>query len=230
MASARITYNDKTNNVSDPDNVKKFQSADANQLKDAINQHADDLDLLLAALGINEGTSSIGEFVSLQVLQAAYPDGADGSYAIINDGIGTTPQVATYNDGSNEWETPAPDAPIVYVANLAALPGTGTASKLYLALDSGLFYYWNNAQYNVAGGQTSDSPIKYITNNSINWRTIKGEGNLGAGFQVGDQVYHRIASEKRLITGFILDTDITLPDDIGDTAKFERYPDQKALL
>lgn len=230
MASKRPTYPVKTNDPGASDATRKFFATEANENREIFQDHADSIDLLLAALGINEGVSSIGEFISLVVLQAAYPSGADGSYAVINDGLGTTPQVATYNGTSGLWETPTPDDPIIWVANAAALPGTGVANKLYVALDSGTLYYWNAGQYKTAGGTTAAPKIVYIANNNTNWRVFKGEGNVGAGLELGDEVNHRIVADKRLVVGFILDTNITLPADFEDANKFERYIDTNAML
>ena len=230
MASKRPTYPTKTNNPSDSDDIRKFKATEANEIKDVLIDHAESIDALLAALGINEGTNSIGEFETLSILQAAYPDGADGSYAIINDGLGSTPQVAVYNDTSGLWETPTPDDPIIWVSSSSALPATGTANKVYVALDSGTLYYWDGSDYSIAGGATVTQRIVFITNNGTNWRTIKGENNTSGSFEIGDEINHRITADKRLVVGFVLSTDLTLPADFDDSAKFEKYIDQKAML
>ncbi|MEX0274298.1 MAG: hypothetical protein AB3N16_07970 [Flavobacteriaceae bacterium] len=229
MASRRVTYKFKTNNPADPTDVRKFLATEANEVKEAINGHAEDIDRLLAALGINEGTKSIGEFETLAVLQAAYPDGAGDSYAIINDGIGT-PQVATYNSGTGQWEVATPDDPLIWVADHASLPNPGTANRLYVTLDTGAMYYWASGNYTVAGGTPPESKIKWIANSGRNWRVFKAEANNGAGLEIGDEVNHRMVAEKRLVVGYILDPSLTLPADFTDPAKFERYIDTKPML
>lgn len=153
MAAPRLTYPDKTNNASDPDSIKKWHATEANLVKTTVNVHADLLDNLLNALGINEANINLGTFSNLSILNAAYPDGPEnvGDYAIIHDGSSATPQIAVYNSGTTQWEITGAIDPIIWVANASALPGTGTANKLYIALDSGVIKYWDEGQYKEAG-------------------------------------------------------------------------------
>ncbi|NYJ27531.1 hypothetical protein [Allomuricauda sp. ARW1Y1] len=220
MSVLRITYPTKTNNPSDPDSVRKFQFNDANDLKAAVNNHADNLDQLLQAVGITEGTNSIGVFVSLSILQAAYPNGANGSYAVIDDGQGGTPNVATYNNGTSLWELSTPDESIIWVSNQAALPGTGISQKLYIALDTGTFYYWTGSQYETAGPSV-EVVVKYIQNNGRYFKTEKGYGNSGSGHEENDIVegWHDNVNRDRWSRGVIIGTPVTLPADFDDQAK-----------
>jgi hypothetical protein len=230
MASKRPTYPTKTNNPADPENVRKFLATEANEISEVLEDHAFNIDLLLAALGINEAITSLGEFISLEVLQAAYPDGAEGSYAVINDGLGGTPQVATYNEGTELWEMATPDAMIIWISTVSALPGTGVANKLYVALDTGIMYYWSTDQYVTTGGSAPVQKIVWIVNNSRSWRTIKGETNVGSGFEIGDEIDTRMVPEKRLVKGYVLNPSLTLPADFMNSAKFEKYIDTGAHL
>lgn len=194
MSALRLTYPEKTNNPADADSIKKFFATEANEILEVTEDHAVLIDSILSALGLGGGTGSIGEFVSLAVLQAAYPDGAEGSYAVINDGMGTTPQVATYNESTNLWETATPDDPVIYVADMVSLPGTGTANKLYLAKDSGVIYYWEGGEYKIAGAQPPVSTLNtYIDINSsniaINQKVMgKKAGINGGSFFIGKAI------------------------------------------
>ena len=44
MSVLRITYPTKTNNPSDPDNVRRFQYSDANEAKTVANNHAENIE------------------------------------------------------------------------------------------------------------------------------------------------------------------------------------------
>ena len=194
MSVLRPTYPEKTNNPADADSIRKFYATEANEVHEVLDNHADELEDILDALGLSGGTNSLGEFVSLEVLQTAYPDGAEGSYAVINDGLGTTPQVATYNESTNLWETAVPDDPVIYVANMVSLPGTGTANKLYLAKDSGVIYYWEGGEYKIAGAQPPVSSLNtYIdinsTNIAINQKVMGRKAGINGGsFFIGTAI------------------------------------------
>lgn len=219
MAVLRPTYPTKTNDPSDPDNIRKFQADDANQLKAVAENHADNIETILAALGLNEGTNSIGSFVSLTVLNAAYPDGANGSYAIIDDGLGGTPAIALYNNVSGEWELADPDESIIWVADQGSLPVTGTAQKLYIALDSGNFYYWSGGEYQTAG-PTVSVVVKYIQNNGTYYRTEKGYGNSGSAHEQDDVIESWYDSNRdRWIRAVVLQGPLVLPGDFDDKDK-----------
>lgn len=229
MAVLKPTYPTKTNNPSDPANVRQFQYEDANELKSVGENHADHIETILAALGISEGTGSVGTFTSLTVLQAAYPTGANGAYAIIDDGLGGTPSVATFNEGTDLWELATPDESVIWVANQAALPGTGIANKLYVALDSGIIYYWDSGQYNTAGG-TVTVVTKYILNNGSQYKTEKGFGNIGTGFEVGDEIFYRDPTTKKRAVYYVKNGSLTLPADFSDTSKLDKYNESGPLL
>lgn len=222
MAVTKITYPTKSNVSTDPDNVRKFEHGDANEIKDVVNNNADEIQALLDSLGISVSSNFIGLFVSLAVLQAAYPNGANGSYAIIDDGLGGTPQVATYNDTTDLWEVSVADQSIIWVANQAALPGPGVSQKLYIALDSGAFYYWTGAQYETAG-PTVDVITKYIANNGGHYYTEKGYGNIGNGFEQGDVIRYRDPATKKLSFYYVEDPNLTLPADFADRVKLDKY-------
>lgn len=222
MEALRPTYPTKSNNPSDPDNIRKFLFGDANELKSVAENHADLIDTLMAALGLNEGTNSIGSFVSLGVLQAAYPDGAAGSYAIIDDGLGSTPAVATYNELTEIWELADPPEELVWVADQGSLPGTGVANRLYVALDSGAMYYWNSGEWKGAGSQGAVPIVRYIENNGVQYKTEKAFGKSGSAFEIDDIVEGWYDSNKqRWIRCVVLTPPLTLPGDFDSNKVFK---------
>ena len=164
----------------------------------------------------------MGTFVSLSILQAAYPNGANGSYAIIDDGQGGTPNVATYNGTSSLWELSTPDESIIWVSSQAALPGTGISQKLYIALDTGTFYYWTGSQYETAGPSV-EVVTKYILNNGSRYKTDKGYGNSGNNFETGDEIHYRHPSTKKRYIYYVKDGNLTLPADFSDRVKLDQY-------
>lgn len=218
MSVLKPTYSTKTNNPSDPESIRKWQYQDANEVKSVLVNHADNLDTILDALGISNGTNSIGSFVSLGVLQAAYPNGANGSYAIIDDGLGGTPAIAKYNVGTSQWELADPVESIIWVADQASLPVIGTAQKLYVALDTGNFYYWNVGTYQTAG-PTQEVVVKYIQNNGTYYRTEKAYGNIGNTHEADDVIEGWYDSNKeKWIRCVVITPPLTLPADF-DTNK-----------
>lgn len=221
-AALRLTYPFKSNNPGDPDNVKKFSFTDANDVKEVVADHATHIDNINQALGLTLPTLNLGTFQTLQILQAAYPDGEGTSYAVIDDGLGGTPQVATYNTGNSTWEVATPDDQIVFVANLAGLPATGVANRLYIALDSGAIRYWHSAEYQVAGGTTATvQRVRYVTQGANKYRVFKGDGNEGNGFEIGDKVDDWADTTKTVhYQGEVLDASLALPADFTDQAKF----------
>ena len=218
----KITYPTKTNNPSDAENIRKFQAIDANEVKTVVNNMATSVDQINDILGITQGSNSIGSFVSLTVLNAAYPDGADGAYAIIDDGQGGTPNIALYNAGGSVWELAVPDESIIWVANVGALPGTGISQKLYITLDSGDFYIWNGSSYDAAGPSVTVVST-YILNNGNRYLTQKGYGNVGTGFETGDTIQHRDAATMKMYFYYVKDGNLTLPADFSDFNKVDKY-------
>lgn len=153
MVAPRLTYPDKTNNSADPDLIKKFHATEANEIKSVVDGHADILDDLLIALGIDETSINLGTFLNLSILNAAHPDGPEnsGDYAIIHDGSSASQQVAKYNVSTSQWEIVGAVETVIWLANATELPGTGTVNKLYISLDSGVIKYWDEGQYKEAG-------------------------------------------------------------------------------
>ncbi|UOB16600.1 hypothetical protein [Abyssalbus ytuae] len=152
MAIEKITYPDKTNVQTDPDSIKKFFATEANEIKNKFNAAADQVDQILDILNIGSNRTNIGSFISLTVLQNSYPDGPENSndYAIIDDGI-SNPQVATYNSSSMLWEISGYQENIIFVANDPSLPTTGQPGKLYISLDAGNIWYWDEGIYKQSG-------------------------------------------------------------------------------
>ncbi|QQV89974.1 hypothetical protein M1M27_gp30 [Cellulophaga phage Ingeline_1] len=157
MANAlRPTWPTKTTNPADPLNVRTFQAIDANETSSVFHDHADKIDALLAALGLDTGSDSIGRFATLSILQAAYPDGANGSYAIIDDGLGGSLQVAEYNETTNLWVVSSGDSPIIFLTNLASRPDIGAENTMYLVKENSTIYYYDS-EWKIAGGTPSSS-------------------------------------------------------------------------
>jgi len=150
--SSRITYPDKSNNPSDPDNIRKYFASEADEVKAVINAHADEIEDILSQL-ISSPNPYYGRFTSLAVLEAAYPVGEVNAWAIIDLGAGVTPQIAAWDNIGAEWEIVGYTENIIFVANAASLPGTGVQGKSYITLDKDNLYLWYNSQYNLIGGK-----------------------------------------------------------------------------
>lgn len=151
-----ITYPDKTSNQNDPDEISKFRSSDANEIKNVVNQHKEKLNEIEDQL-ITSSNPFYGRFTSLAVLITAYPTGVLNAWAIIDAGVGVTPQIAAWDDVSNEWETSGASTNIVYVANTTELPQPGIVNIFYITTDLYEVRVWHNNQYYIVGPSTLQS-------------------------------------------------------------------------
>ena len=106
----------------------------------------------------------------------------NGSTDITINAVDATPRIAVSEKGiangvaslDSTGKVPSSQLPgyvddILEYANLAALPATGTAGILYVALDTNLLYRWSGTAYVLisSGAGVSDSAIKLQTTRSI---------------------------------------------------------------
>lgn len=128
--------------------VNRATEATAEDFEDlgrVTDNHADILDALTGAASPNK---NYGVFTTIALLEAAHPVGEANSYAIIDAGSGTTPQIATWNDVSNQWDLGAPNEYVIYSTNFASLPSPGVENKIYVTLDNFNLFTWKNGVYN----------------------------------------------------------------------------------
>ncbi|MDO6813827.1 hypothetical protein [Tenacibaculum soleae] len=120
--------------------------------------HANILDSLTGAASPNK---NYGVYTSLSLLEAAHPVGEPNSYAIIDVGSGTTPQIAIWNDTTNQWVIVTPNEYVIYVASFSNLPAPGVSNKIYITLNDFKSYIWQNSRYNILNNPPAPSiPIK----------------------------------------------------------------------
>ena len=141
----RLTYPTKDAN-SETDSVRKFFDGEANEIKNVIDDHADRIEELEASQPASENPY-YGRFTSLVLLQAAHPVGVENAFALIDAGVGTTPQVAAWDDEEEIWELAGYVNNLVSVSNYSALPPTGAADTLYITLDTMNAYLYVSVAY-----------------------------------------------------------------------------------
>lgn len=155
-----------------------------------------------------------GRYTSLALLQAAYPTGELNAWAVIDAGIGITPQIAIWDNLGLNWEISGYESNTIEVTNYAALPAPGTIDKWYVTLDTNYLYRWYNSQYNLVG-----VPATYEVKIQGALVDITGKTDLNA-FQDGDKF--RYWDAERYVQGIIIDaTSITLPTDLDDDTKIK---------
>ena len=160
--SERITYSDKDAGSSN-ELEKKYFDSDANQVKETVNAHADEIEELQAALPTSTNPF-YGTFTSLTNLVLAYPTGELNSWAIIDAGFGLTPKIALWDNTDGQWEISTATQNIITVENYAALPSTGVADTIYITIDTFQCYFWASAQYNL---------LSPVNNSDFNRFTIR---------------------------------------------------------
>ena len=74
---------------------------DFQEIGSILQDHADRID---GFEGANNANTNYGSFSSLPLLVATHHVGVPNSYAVIDPGNGTTPQIALWNDADQEWE------------------------------------------------------------------------------------------------------------------------------
>jgi hypothetical protein len=130
--------------------------------------------------------------------------------------LGAASGVATLDAGG---KVPAGQLPsyvddVLEFANLAALPGTGTAGVIYITIDNGFTYRWTGSVYVRVGAAalTADEALKWTTARSVTmtgdvtWTvSLDGSGNVTAAGTlansgVGAGTYNNVATEVRPFT------------------------------
>ena len=89
---------------------------------------------------------------------------------------------------------------VLEFANLAALPATGEASKIYIALDTNLTYRWTGSAYVQIGGSLETDPI-FLASEASNF--VAGDkANLDnqSGINTGDETSSTIQTKRPLKT------------------------------
>ena len=80
---------------------------------------------------------------------------------------------------------------------------------------------------------TSSSGVLYISNNGVNWRTIKGDGNVNTTLiENGDEVVVIEAGNGNRRTKYLItnNTNLTLPADFADDSKVDAYPSESPII
>jgi len=118
----------------------------------------------------------------------------DGTSDITIDAVDSTPRIAVSEKGAPlgvatldaDGLVPASQLPsyvddVIEVANFAALPATGEASKIYITLDNNKTYRWGGSVYVEipSGVGTADSALKLTTARSI---TVTGDASWTVSF------------------------------------------------
>lgn len=76
----------------------------------------------------------------------------------------------TFLRGDSTWVSIAGENDVIVVANYAALPGTGTVSKLYITDDNNNMYHWNGSAYEAlssGGGAGTVTTVSVASANGI---------------------------------------------------------------
>ncbi|MGB5821467.1 MAG: hypothetical protein WBG90_18435 [Saonia sp.] len=82
------------------DRATEATAEDFVEMGQIFDDHADRIDALT---GGGDANPNYGVFTSLLLLQAAYPAGEDGAYAVIDAGIGTDARIALWDTTDNDW-------------------------------------------------------------------------------------------------------------------------------
>lgn len=152
---------------------------DFNELGDILNNHADILDGLTGTVSPNP---FYGTFDSMATLEAAFPVAEENAYAIIDAGVGNTPQIAVWNDTSQQWEGGDYTSSVVWLNNIGERPANGSDNTIYIVKDSGEMYYWNFGDYVLINGETLNSSKEI----KIDGNKFRFVGADSANIQIGD--------------------------------------------
>ncbi len=172
--SFKITYPQKTNDPTDAASISKFFALEANEIKEKFNRLVTEL---IGLFGNTNATPMVGVYTSLSQLSAAFPTGAGGAYAIIDPGTGSDPQIAIYDTNDNQWVIAGASELIIYSANQAALPPTGTEKRLYLTLDNYSIFVWHDSDWHQVGGGS----VNLYSQESGNTIQLNGAQSKGYG-------------------------------------------------
>ncbi|MFI1771011.1 hypothetical protein [Thalassobellus citreus] len=164
MPASRLSYPTKTNNPSDPDSVRKFYADEANDVKAVSDNHADLLDNLDERLKMLELSKSpnpfYGRYTNISLLHASYPIGEENAWAVLDPGIGLTPEIAIWDHEDGVWEISGSTPDTIEVELYSDLPAPGQSFKWYLVrYDNTLHRWYKGAYHKVNAGtvQTTNS-------------------------------------------------------------------------
>jgi len=91
----------KTNIRPVVDRLKEATAEDFKEIGEAINDHADCLERILP---VDSPNKNFGTHQSLALLNASFPVGVDGGFALIDSGDSTPTQIVYWNTNTNQWE------------------------------------------------------------------------------------------------------------------------------
>src|SRR5690606_37575672 len=126
------------------DRASEAWAEDFQELGNILNDHADILDSITGTVAPNP---FYGTFDSLATLQAAFPTAEENAYAIIDSGVGNTPQIVLWNNVTQQWDGGNYVSSVVWLNNLGERPVNGAENTLYIVKDSGEEYYWESGNY-----------------------------------------------------------------------------------
>src|SRR5690606_22433275 len=106
----------------------------------------------------------------------------ENAYAIIDSGVGNTPQISVWNNVTQQWEGGDYTSSVVWLNNLGERPAAGNENTLYIVKDSGEEYYWDFGAYHLLNGAltTASTEIK------IDGNKFRYVGDDSNNIQVGD--------------------------------------------
>jgi len=159
MAAAKRPSPELSNKINVIPVGNRLQEATAEdyiETAEILNDHADKIDALT---GSGTPSPNYGTYTSLALLKAAYPVGETNAYAIIDAGIGATPQLALWDDGLGDWVINSVAENVKFVTNDAARPAPGIENMIYVTLDNFKAYVWKNSQYNLIFSLKSTSDL-----------------------------------------------------------------------
>jgi hypothetical protein len=149
MAAAKRPSPELTNKININPVGNRLHEATAEdyiETAEILNDHADKIDAMKTT---ESGKPFYGFFTSLALLQAAYPTGTLNALAIIDSGIGATPQLALWDNNDMVWVINSVAENVKFVETISLLPAPGLENMIYITLDNFKAYVWKNSQYNL---------------------------------------------------------------------------------
>lgn len=170
MTLPSITYPTKDSNSSS-DSEKKFFDTEANEIKTVVNAIRDKAQELDENQVDQSPNPYYGRWATLALLQAAHPTGVVNAFAIIDSGLGVTPQIAAWDNIEGIWElTTSTNSNIVFVSSESQLPSTGVINTFYITQDRYDAYIYNTEYHKLSTYQRN--PILWLT------KTISEKGTI----------------------------------------------------
>lgn len=203
MAAAKRPSPELSNKINVNPVVNRFQEATAEDYIESaaiLNDHAAKLDLLTGEVS---GKPNFGVYSSLALLQAAYPTGTTSAYAIIDAGVGSTPQIALWDSTDSIWVINSVAENVKFVTNVAALPAPGLENMIYVTLDNFKAYVWKNSQYNliftfkntsdiINDGEIIGAGDKFVLNSDFQELVSQTSGATSAENELIEKGFHHI--------------------------------------